>query len=117
LQLVVVQLWVWFRPCSMQVCEDYFRRDSGAMGSLPRLLAWAASVVQYRSLALCRTMGIFLGLVQPGRVGRACSREVQREGAGQGREARNLKRQRGLLLRDIHVLRERRVGCHFVFVK
>lgn len=52
--------------CYLQVCEEYFRRDSGAVGALPRLLAWAASVVQYRSLALCHTMGTLLGLIAPG---------------------------------------------------
>jgi hypothetical protein len=70
------------RLCSMQVCEDYFRRDSGAMGSLPRLLAWAASVVQYRSLSLCHTMGILLGLIQPGRVGSASYGECRGKGLG-----------------------------------
>jgi hypothetical protein len=54
------------RVSMLQVCEEYFRRESGAMGALQRLLAWAASVVQYRSLALCRSMGILIGLVTPG---------------------------------------------------
>ncbi len=53
-------------PSVRVVVERSFNRIAGVEVALSKMHAWVASVMQYRGIKLCHTMGVLLDLIIPG---------------------------------------------------